>query len=134
MQYYGSAPATSRDSKYSEGFARLMAQRKTYAKSRVNRSSRDRAVSCPGGAKRRLARASQRLHRRGPSLVGPTLSVLVLSAALLRILTAAGHRSGATGVRPAGASSGPAPRDVLVLLPQRSGLLPERADVRRGVD
>src|SRR3989442_4755963 len=61
-------------------------------------------------------------------LVGP---VVVLSAALL-LSSAAGRRSGAPDLRPGGAS--PAGAGLLVLLRQRSSLLPERADVRRGVD
>src|SRR5713101_8505092 len=73
-----------------------------------------------------------RRHRGWPlSLVGCAVSVLVgLPAALLRLRSATGHRAGAARVRRAtGSATVP-----LVLLPERQGVLPERADVRRGVD
>src|SRR5205085_3586681 len=69
----------------------------------------------------------------------PVLPVLLLSAAVLHVLAAAGRRPGTAGVRPAAAAAGhdaaavvgavEHPGGVLVLLPERQGVLPQRADV-----
>src|SRR5947208_15152850 len=65
-------------------------------------------------------------------LVGPALPVLVLPPVLLRLRSAAGRRRrtavGLHSARPA------SPAGLLVLLLELSSVLPQRADVSRGVD
>ena len=64
-------------------------------------------------------------------MVGPAVSLLVGLSAILRLLSTARHRSGATGVHPAAHASAPG---VLVLLPEREGLLSDRSELSRIVD
>src|SRR5262249_36737965 len=105
----------------------------TNAKSSVNRSCRDRAGCCSRSAKLRLARASQRFHRCGPSLVRSTL--LVLPAALLLLSSATILSSATTGRSPASAGHrGATAAVVLVLLPERQSLLSDCSNVLRGLD
>src|SRR3989441_1891247 len=108
------------------------------AKDSVSFSPGDRAASRCCHADPRLApwRARSRFYRRRTCvLVGPAVSILVVPAAVLRVLTATGHRSGASDVRPAatGACADPAVADVLVLLSQREELLSERPGVLVGL-
>jgi hypothetical protein len=77
----------------------------------------------------RAPRISQSRRRRGRPLilVGP---MVVLPAALLRLRSGTRHRAGATRIRRA---TDPA-TVLLVLLSEHQGVLPDRADMRRGVD
>src|SRR5713226_347817 len=78
----------------------------------------------------------QRLHRcRTGVLVGSAVSVLVVSAAVLRVRPAPRYRPGAAGLYPAAtaAAGSSGRRGVLVLLFQRPGLLSERRHVSRAV-
>src|SRR5437879_858319 len=105
---------------------------------RVSFSPGDRAASRCCHADPRLApwRTQSRFYRRRTCvLVGPAVSILVVPASVLRVLTATGHHSGASDVRPAatGARADPAVADVLVLLSQREELLSERPGVLGGL-
>ena len=82
---------------------------------------------------RRGSRPSLHLCRPGV-LVGPAVSIpVVLPGAVLHVRTATGHRSGAAGLRPGGACSGPAAAGLLVLLSQRRSLLSDHADLPRSM-
>src|SRR5213594_3617626 len=82
---------------------------------------------------RRGSRPSLHLCRTGV-LVGPAVSILVvLPGAVLRVHTATGHGSGAAGLRPGGARSGPAAAGLLVLLSQRRSLLSDHTDLPRSM-
>src|SRR2546429_122205 len=105
---------------------------------RVSFSPGDRAASRCCHADTRLApwRGQSRSYRRRPCvLVGPAVSIMVGPAAVLCVLTAPRHRSGASAVRPTAtaARADPAAADVLVLLSQREELLSERPGVLGGL-
>src|SRR6266849_2670949 len=84
----------------------------------------------PRGARAPRAPGPRR-HRGWPLiLVGCAVSVLVgLPAALLRLRSATGHRAGAARVRRATGSA----TVLLVLLPERQSVLPNRPHVRCAV-
>src|SRR5437867_4626827 len=95
---------------------------------RVSFSPGDRAASRCCHADTRLApwRAQSRFYRRRTCvLVGPAVSILVVPAAVLRVLTATGHSSVDSDVLPAAtaACDEPVAADVLALLSQCGDIL-----------
>src|SRR5438445_10952849 len=105
---------------------------------RVSFSPGDRAASrcCHADTRSAPWRAQSRFYRRRTCvLVGPAVSILVVPAPVLRVLTATGHRSGASDVRPAATATcaDPAAAAVLVLLAQREVLSSERPGVAGGL-